>query len=313
MDRTYGPFEVEAINQALTPEGLVYGAGYSMYMKPSFFLAELSSTRQMDGLIGHDLRELNSCRDLLTSPAMLQGSSVFLRLEPLMMLLHFKFGELNTKSDPLLEEAFSHYGFRERQLVDETFEKRLQALAEAYAEIIVAHEVGEHREGVPEWKDILTAAGDRKNEHYLRAIKDLLADTSEAGPLRKIIETRDRGALGLWTALMEGFPRVMFPEIRQAVKEFRNYGNWDVIEKTRRGGYERFRLSGSGCWSCSGKREGWVCESVEGKFSGLGGYPAPSTASGSCRPSWRNRAPCPPYPAARSRSQRRGDRCKRRR
>ena len=87
-----------------------------------------------------------------------------------------------------------------------------------------------------------TAAGDRKNEHYLRAIKDLLADTSEVGPLRKIIETNDRGALGLWTALMEGFPKVMFPEIRQAVKEFRENGNWDVIEKTRKAGYERFRL-----------------------------------------------------------------------
>ena len=238
---TYGPFDVEGINQALNPEGLVYGAGYSMYMKPSFFLAELRSTRQIDGLSvitsGTEL-----VRDLLTSPAMLQGSCVFLRLEPLLVLLHFKFGELNTKSDPLLGEAFSEYGFRERQLVDETFEKRLQGLAEAYAEIIVAHEVGEHREGVPEWKDILTAAGDRRNEHYLRAVKDLLADTSEAGPVRKIIETGNRGALGLWMALMEGFPRVMFPEMRQAVKDFRASGNWDVIEMTRKAGYERFRV-----------------------------------------------------------------------
>jgi hypothetical protein len=237
--RTFGPFEVDGINEMLAPKGLVYGAGYSMYMKPSFFLAELRSTRQVDGLTvmtsGPEL-----VRDLLTSSAMLQGNSVFLRLEPLMMLLHFKFGELNTKSDPLLEEAFSHYGFSERQLMDETFEKRLQALAEAYAEIVIAHEVGEHREGVPEWKDILTAAGDRKNEHYLRAIKDLLADTSEAGPLRKIVETKDRGALGLWVALREGFPRVMFPEIRQAVQEFRSYGNWDVLEKTRKAGHERF-------------------------------------------------------------------------
>ena len=239
--RTYGPFEVEAVNQALAPRGLVYGAGYSMYMKPSFFLAELLSTRQVDGLTvmtsGPEI-----VRDLLTAPAMLQEKSVFLRLEPLMMLLHFKLGELNTKSDPLLEEAFSHYGFKERQLMDETFEKRLQELAEAYAEVIVAHEVGEYREGVPEWMDILTAAGDRKNEHYLRAIKDLLADTSEAGPLRRIIETKDRGALGLWTALMEGFPRVMYPEIRQAVKEFRASGDWGVIESTRKAGCERFRL-----------------------------------------------------------------------
>jgi hypothetical protein len=238
--RTYGPFEVTAINAALAPAGLVYGAGYGMYMKPTFFLADLKSTRQMGGLTiltsGTEL-----VRDLLTSPAMLQENNVFVRLEPLMMLLHFKFGELNTKSDPLLEEAFSHFGFGERQLMDDIFEKRLQTLAESYAEIILAHEVGEHRESVPEWKDILTAAGDRRNEHYLRAVKDLLADTSEAGPIRKIVETKDRGSLGLWTAMMEGFPKVMFPEIRHAVREFRHYGNWDVIEKTRAEGYERFR------------------------------------------------------------------------
>jgi hypothetical protein len=239
--RAYGPFEVEALNEALAPRGLVYGAGYSMYMKPSFFLAELHATRQVDGLTvltaGKEL-----VRDLLTSPAMLQGKSVFLRLEPLMMLLHFKFGELPTKDDPLLAEAFAHYGFGHRQLVDETFEQKLQALTEGYAEIIVSHEVGEHRETAPEWKDILTAAGDRKNEHYLRAIKDLLADTSESGPIRRIIETKDRGSLGLWTALLEGFPRALFPEIREAVRDFRINGDWDLIEKTRKAGYERFLL-----------------------------------------------------------------------
>ncbi len=239
--RTYGPFDVEAINQVLAPKGLGYGAGYSMYMKPSFFLAELRSSRQLDGLSvmtsGNEL-----VRDLLTSPAMLQGNSIFLRLEPLMMLLHFKFGELNTKSDPLLEEAFSRYGFARRQLVDETLEKKLEVMAEAYAEIIIAHEIGEHREGVPEWKEILTAAGDRKNEHYLRAVKDLLADTSEAGPLHRIIETQDRPVLGLWVALMDGFPRVMFPEIREAARHFRTSGDWNAIEQVRKAGYERFRV-----------------------------------------------------------------------
>ncbi len=239
--RTFGPFDVEAVNQALAPKGLVYGAGYSMYMKPSFFLAELRSTRQVEGLAvmtsGTEL-----VRDLMTSPAMLQGSSVFLRLEPLMMLLHFKFGELLTKADPLLSEAFAHYGFGQRQLVDVTFETKLHALAEGYGDIIISHEVGEHRESVPEWKDILAASGDRKNEHYLRAVKDLLADTSEAGPIKRIIETRDRGSLGLWTALMEGFPRALFPEIREAVREFRRHEDWDMIEKTRKAGYERFRI-----------------------------------------------------------------------
>jgi hypothetical protein len=237
--KQFDPFAVDDINEQLAPRGLVYGAGYGMYMKPSFFLAELKSKRQREGLTvftsGPEL-----VRDLFTAPAMLQERSVFLRLEPLLVLLHFKFGELNTKSDPLVSEGFSQYGFGNRQLMDETFEKRLQALADTYGETIVAHEIGEHRESVPEWKHILSAAGDRKNEHYLRAIKDLMADTSEAGPLRRIVGTKDRAALGLWTALMEGFPRTLFPEIRHAVREFRVSGDWDLIERTRRAGYERF-------------------------------------------------------------------------
>ena len=35
----YGPFEVEKINAELEKTGLVYGAGYGVHMKPSFFLA----------------------------------------------------------------------------------------------------------------------------------------------------------------------------------------------------------------------------------------------------------------------------------
>lgn len=237
--KTYHPFDVSAINETLKPRELVYGAGYGMYMKPTFFLAELKSSRQISGLRVHT-SGLELVRDLLTAPAMLQGDSIFLRLEPLLILLHYKFSELNDKRNSALEDAFAHYGFHHRQLMDETFEKRLRALAEHYAGIILQHEIAEYKESIPEWKDILNAADDRKNEHYLRAVKDLIADTSDFGPLKKIIETKDRGALGLLIAQMEGFQKVLFPEIKQAYAEFIKDGNWDVIEKVRKAGHTRF-------------------------------------------------------------------------
>lgn len=237
--KSYQPFEVEAINEALHPQGLVYGAGYSMYMKPTFFLAELTSTTRADGVTVHTSgREL--VRDLLTAPAMLQGNTVFLRHEPLLVLLHFKLTELITRRNPALEAAFAQYGFRHLQLMDETLEHRLGDLATKYSRIILAHEMAEFKEGVPEWKDILTAAGDRKNEHYLRALKDLIADTSESGPLKGIIDTRDTAGLALSVAFLDGFHRVLFPEIRTAHAEFVNYNNWDLIEKTRKEAYDRF-------------------------------------------------------------------------
>ena len=237
--REYDPFDVSGVNEALKPQGLVYGAGYGMYMKPSFFIAELRSLREASGLTVYTLGR-EEVRDLLTAPAMLQEKSIFLRLEPLAILLHYKLAELNNKKSSPLEDAFVQYGFRHQQIADDTFEKRLEELAGQYAEILLFHEIAEYRESVPSWKDILAASGDRKNEHFLRAVKDLIADTSDQGPLKRIIDTKDRGALGFSIALMEGFPRVLFPEIRNAYTEFRRSGSWEVIETARRTGYERF-------------------------------------------------------------------------
>ena len=237
--RELDPFDVAGINEVLKPQGLIYGAGYGMYMKPTFFLAELRSARELSGLTVYTLGR-EQIRDLLTAPAMLQEQSIFLRLEPLAVLLHFKHAELGARKNSALEDAFAQYGFPQRQIADETFEKRMEELAGRYADILLYHEIAEAREGVPQWKDILAAAGDRKNEHYLRAVKDLIADTSDYGPLKRIIDTKDRGALGLSVALMEGFPRVLFPEIRNAYAEFRRTGAWGAVVTAREEAHRRF-------------------------------------------------------------------------
>jgi hypothetical protein len=173
---------------------------------------------------------------------MLQERTIFLRLEPLTVLLLYKHSELNTRHSPALEDAFSQYGFPQRQLMDSTFEQRMEAVAGRYAEILLAHELAEAAEEVPEWKEILSLAeGDRKAEHFLRAVKDLLADTSEQGPYKKIIGARDRGALGLSIAMTEGFRKVLFPEIREAYAALARDLDWAVVERARQRGYERFR------------------------------------------------------------------------
>ena len=233
------PFDAARINGALGPQRLVYGAGYGMYMKPTFFLAELKSTKEVSGLVVHTAGT-EYVRDLFTASAMLQGNTVFLRREPLSILLQYKFSEMNAKGHTVLEDAFSHYGFPHRQLMDNTLEQRLEGLTDRYSGIVLCHEIAEFKEALPLWNDILAAAGDRMNEHYLRAVKDLIADTSDHGPLKRIIETKDRGALGLSVALLEGFQRALFPELRNAYSEFLRNKDWDAIEKTREAGYARF-------------------------------------------------------------------------
>jgi hypothetical protein len=236
----YGPFDVVKINQALKKQKLIYGAGYGMYMKPTFFLAELRSLSEISDLTVYT-SGTEFIRDLLTAPGMLQEKSIYLRLEPLTMLLLYKASELNTRGVSALKDAFSQYGFQHRQIVDETFEKRIGEMAERYSRILLCHELAEALEEVPEWKDILSQAGDRNVEHYLRALKDLLADTSDHGPYKRIIDTKDRGALSLTIALMEGYRRVIYPEMLRTYNEFSKHGDWSEIERTRRAGYERFR------------------------------------------------------------------------
>ena len=233
------PFDAAGINRALGPQGLVYGAGYGMYMKPTFFLAELKSTKEVSGLVVHT-SGTEYVRDLFTASAMLQGNTVFLRREPLSILLQYKFSEMNAKGHTALEDAFSHYGFPHRQLMDNTLEQRLDGLTDRYSGIVLCHEIAEFKEALPLWNDILAAAGDRMNEHYLRAVQDLIADTSDHGPLKRIVETKDRGALGLSVALLEGFQRALFPELREAYTEFLRNKDWDAIEKARETGYARF-------------------------------------------------------------------------
>ena len=238
--KRYHPFDLVEINHRLREQGLIYGAGYGMYMKPSFFLAELRATREISGLTVHTSGK-EYVRDLFTSAAMLQGKSIFLRLEPLTMLLMYKFSELHTRRVSALEDAFAQYGFHHRQIIDNAFSKRLELMAERYAAVLLSHEVAEAMEDIPEWKDILSSlAGDRRAEHYIRAVKDLIADTSSHGPYKQIIDTKDRGALSLSVALTEGFRRVLYPEMKNAHEEFLGSENWSLIEEARRRGYARF-------------------------------------------------------------------------
>jgi hypothetical protein len=237
----YDPFDVVAVNRVLSPRNLIYGAGYGMYLKPTFFLAELRSIRQVGGLTVYT-SGTERVRDLFTSPAMLQDKTVFLRIEPLTILLLYKHSELNALKSSFLESAFARFGFKHRQIIDRAFEERLERMALTYAEVLLAHELAEATEERDEWKDILAlSAGDRKLEHYLRAVKDLVADTSPQGPYRMMIDSRDMGALGLSIALTEGYRRVLFPEILDAFAELSRTGDWGGIEKSREKAYERFR------------------------------------------------------------------------
>ncbi len=235
----YDPFDISGINNALKHTGLIYGAGYGVYMKPNFLLAELQArTEILDYTVYFAEREL--ARDVFVSSGMVQGRCIFLRLEPLQAFLWEKFLESGAKKNLYLDYGFQHYGFSPGQNRDAGFEKDFKEMVRNYSDVVLHHELAEAMEDVPEWPDILTKAGDRDTELLIRALKDLISDTSGHGPLKKIILTKDRGALGLYTGLIDGYRKGMYPEIRQAFQKFVLHEEWQIMEAAREAGYSKF-------------------------------------------------------------------------
>jgi hypothetical protein len=238
-NRSYDPFDASGINDALRPHGLLYGAGYGIYMKPTFFLAELASTADvLDHPVSTTGREL--ARDLFAAPAMLQGRSIFLRIEPLTALLWDKFAGLGGGCCSPLAEAFASFGLVPGRPLDAAFEEDMDRLARSYSHALLRHELAESLEDAPAWRGVIASTNDRSVEHFLRAVKDLIADTSEHGPYRWIVSTRDRAALSLSISFAEGYRKVLFPELRKAHEEFVRTGDWSVIEASRLQGYTKF-------------------------------------------------------------------------
>jgi hypothetical protein len=234
-----GPFDSTALNGILNAQGFVYGAGYGMYLKPTFFLARTRSVAEVEGHRVYTTDE-ELVRDLFTSPAMLQDRSIFLRLDPLKAILWERYSQLAPGRCSMLERSFQAFGIGPGQSVTGELHRKIERMADVYAGVLLRHELAESFETVPAWKDILAAARDRKAELYLRAVQDLLADTSERGPLQQIVETRNEGALALFLGLLEGYRRVLFPELREAYDRFiRDDRDWAMIDDVRRAGFRR--------------------------------------------------------------------------
>jgi len=237
----YDPFQVDEVNAALNSHGLVYGAGYGIFNKPTFFLALLSSKRDLlDYRIYYSGKEL--CRDISAPVAMLQGRCIFMRLEQLTSLLWGKFQELQGKRfGGALREAYSSFGIGGTEFPSEELQRRLSSLSSEISELLILHEVGEAFEGGQDdaWLSILNREWDRWTEFHLRGIKDVLADTSERGPLKYVIDHEERSLFFFYVAMMDGIRKELFPEMLDAFQHFSEHRDWSVVETARIEGYRR--------------------------------------------------------------------------
>lgn len=238
----FSPFEVEKINAVLNRSGLMYGAGYGIYMKPSFFLADLLSYRKINGFDVY-IAGKEYARDLSDNPAMLQNDTIIARVDLTMLLLWGRFAEMRyRKSNCNLVYAFSKYGIAYQEEPSEDTITKFTDMAHSEAETYVFHEFGEAYEGRrlgEEWKTFLTCLQRSKTEIFARSVKDVLADTSENGMLKHIIEHRKEGSLGFYNVFLSGFRKIIFPEMPKAFRMFIESGDWEYIENARKAGYKK--------------------------------------------------------------------------
>jgi hypothetical protein len=230
-ERSYSAFDVDAINSALVPRGLVYGGGYGRFGKPHFFLAQLERHEQRQGL-SVLISGCEYARDISAPPASLLDGVVFLRRDALRRWLWERVEIWGVhKADGALKSALECYGF------ETDAEAGLKSMVEREAETLILHELGE---GMAEpllgtaWRDFIAALKGRRAEIVARAVRDNLADCLSTLP--RLIEREAASSIHFYFANMEGARSKLFPRLGLAYRRWRETGNLEPLREAAQAG-----------------------------------------------------------------------------
>jgi hypothetical protein len=241
-DRSFDCLDSRGINKILMPQGLYYGAGYGRGMKPHFFLGQISEVFSFSGYSVIVLDKEYAC-DLVPAPALRQGRSMVVRLEPMRFYLWGKIQETEQFEREATRQALSYYGWDASQSPEGQVEK----IVLAELPTLLHHELGEASD-----RTLPSRTGQRifslyphsRIELYCRCLKDLLGDTHPIGTLAFIVSNRRKGSLAFYVSNLRGISRLLFPEIISAFNEFKKREDWKGIEDARRKGRTRLVRTG---------------------------------------------------------------------
>ena len=238
------PFEVEQVNTFLEPGGLAYGAGFCRGLAPTFFLGELSEVRR-DGdltilVLGREL-----ARDLDGTPAMRQGSLIYARRQALAYYLWDRLADPSQQDNRFLKAGWSS---NEAPLADllqdaQGHQEVWERLVSGELEAVIHHELGEARETALDQAlpAILELFPHTPLDHWIRALKDALADLNDQGRLSYLISQQRLPSLALMLAFQPGFYPLLLPELEPAFFTLTASGDWEVMEETRVSALARLR------------------------------------------------------------------------
>jgi hypothetical protein len=241
---SFDPFAIEAINDVLRPEGLIYGAGFGRGLAPTFFLGELAEVRT-DGdltimVVGDEL-----ARDLDGAPAMAQGSLIYARTQALAFYLWDRLSDPAQQNNRYLKVAFASRRLCLTKLLNDprAFEEEFCLLAAGELEAAIHHEIGEAREESlrPVLHRLVELFPQTRIELWIRGMKDALADVNEWGRLAYLIREENLSSLALFFALAPGLYPLLIPEIEPAFRRVAQYRDWPALEEVRQRALGRLR------------------------------------------------------------------------
>ena len=232
----FDPFAAVAVNRAVAPLGLVYGAGIGSAGRAHFFLGRLASSENVDGL----QVVISACeyaRDLAAIPAALQGGTVIVRREALRQWLWEKAETWGVKQAPgPMRRALAAYGYFDDGPA------ALERMAAAEIATLILHERGEYAAGRllgPAWEEMLAGFRQRRAELLARAVRDHLADCLVTLPA--LIGREAWGSLHFWFATLDGMRLVLFPRLAAAGEAWVATGDPAPIRAAVTAGAEHWR------------------------------------------------------------------------
>ncbi len=232
----YEPFDVAAINCALAPLGLVYGAGVGRFGRPHFFLGRLDRRESIDGL-QVVIIACEYARDLAAIPAALQGDTIIVRIEALRQFLWEKAEAWGVKQAPgPMRRALEAYGWFDDAAA------ALERMTAAETASVILHERGEYaagRELGAEWEHMLAGFRERRAEILARAVRDHLADCLVTLPA--LVERQAWPALHVWFANLDGMRRGLVPALIAAGEAWAAGGDAAAVLAEVRRGAEHWR------------------------------------------------------------------------
>jgi len=238
--RNFDPFDTDAVNAALMPHGLCYGAGMAGTGQHDFVLARLHLRGRCDDGVPLQVCAEEMARGLLApAAALVGGQRVVVRRESLARWLWEKFETHSLyRSNRPFKALLQAYG------VDDGagFVRALPSIVDDQTETLVLHEQGEYRVGrwlEPAWAQMRLGTPSRRIELHLRAVRDQLADLELTLPA--LLERVADRALHFWFANYDGVRAQLFPSLAAAYDAWRAGDTGAALRRATSAGAAHFR------------------------------------------------------------------------